>query len=185
MKRSVSTTTRTGVVTNLNGMDWKFVNVRTSDNGHKLAHVPRDSAVRPPSPPSWKVCPLLKALAPFLCITRITGPQVGSFVSRLKYALKMEKRVPAGNAHSMWTAMMTCRSTFSVDVQTGPCFRLITTAQFGQIANVDDIRIRNSVTLPRLAWPARRTLRLGGKHRGCSSGECKFIARMGLCVNAE
>ena len=101
-----------GVVTNLS-MDWKFgmyapATARTQ-NWHTFARFRHSSA---PSRHHGK-CPLLKALAPFLCITRITGHKSGRLF-RDSNTLKMEKSGTRWKmAHSMWTAMMTSPTVLS------------------------------------------------------------------------
>ena len=160
--------TNEGVVTNLNGMDWKFVNVRTSDStdrkiGTRSARFRHSSAAQPA---------IMESLSPFEGIGTISLHY--AYYGATSRVVCFETQIRAENGEE-WYPLENgsfdvdghddiTNSIFSVDVQdSGPVyFRLITTAQFGQIANVDDIRIREfGDTLPRLAWTGTTNIAVG------------------------
>ncbi|MGD9781494.1 MAG: hypothetical protein AB7V14_04985 [Kiritimatiellia bacterium] len=148
--------TNSGVATNLNGMDWTFFNVQTSDSTDRKIGATsarfRHSSLAAPA--------IMESAGTFEGVGAISvhGAYYGSNrVVRFEVQTRGEEEAgwtPNGN-FSVWECEDITNSLFSFEVQRSEPVRvrLITTGNFGEIADVDDLRISEYGDVPpRLVW---------------------------------
>ena len=160
--------TNSGVVTNLNGMNWKFFNVRTSDaTDRKLGAVSarfRHSAdALPATMESQDMFDGIGTLSLHYAYYGATNRTVTFAVQVRADGEEDWTTVPDGtfnvNGHDDIT-----NSEFAVDIQEpGQRYvRLVTTGNYGEIADLDDIEIRAfGDVLPRLVWSGGTNVPVG------------------------
>ncbi len=159
-----------GIVTNdLNGMNWKFFNVRAGNttNDHKLGTTSARFRHSSSTLPAWMESQdMYDGIGTFSLHYSYYGASNRTVTFELQVRADGEDDwtpVPDGTFNVNGHADIT-NSEFTVDVQqAGQRYvRLITTGNAGEIANIDDVRIRPaSELLPRLAWSGDTNAPLG------------------------
>ena len=160
--------TNAGVVTNLNGMDWMFLNVRTSDStdrkiGTRSARFRHSSTALPASMESMETFEGIGTISLHYAYYG-DSDRVVLFEAQIRAEEDEQWATLENGSFNVAGHNDITNSMFSVDVQRADpiYFRLITTGQFGQIANIDDLRIRKfGDTLPYLAWTGPTHLAIG------------------------
>ena len=148
--------TNSGVTTNLNGMDWTFFNVQTSDStdrkiGATSARFRHSSLAAPACMESAGTFDGVGAVSVHAAYYR------SNRVVRFEVQTRGEEEAgwTTNGNFSVWECEDIANSVFSFEVQRSEPVRvrLITTGNFGEIADVDDLRISEYGDVPpRLVW---------------------------------
>lgn len=158
--------TNSGVVTNLNGLNWLFLNARTSDStDRKLGAVSarfRHTTALPATMESLDSFPDGIGTVS-LHYAHYGSNRVVTFELQVHGDGEDWMTVPNGTFSVEGHEDIT-NSVFSVDVQRQgeTWLRLLTTGNANEIANIDDLRIREyGNVLPRLTWSGETAAPLG------------------------
>ena len=158
--------TNAGVITNLNGMNWNFINVMTSESddrriGTKSARFHHSSDAQPA---------VMESLDSFAGIGTVSlhyayygSNRTVTFELQVQGDGEEWTTVPNGTFSVEGHDDIT-NSVFSVDVLRADnvWLRLVTTGNYGEIANIDDIQIRKVTdVLPRLECTGERVAPVG------------------------
>ena len=148
--------TNSGVTTNLNGMDWTFFNVQTSDStdrkiGATAARFRHSSSAAPA---------FMESVGTFNGVGAVSlhGAYYRSNrVVRFEVQTRGEEEAnwATNGDFSVWGCEDITNSVFAFEVQRSEPVRvrLITTGNFGEIADIDDLRISEYGDVPpRLVW---------------------------------
>jgi hypothetical protein len=149
--------TNAGVVTNLNGLNWNFFNVRTSDATDRRLDATSARFRHQTGAPA-----AMESLDPFDGIGTLSLHYAHYQADRtVLFAVQVRtdgeeawNSLPDGTFNVAGHNDIT-NSVFAVDVQRSePLYvRLVTTGNANELANIDNVRIRPyGDTLPRLAW---------------------------------
>ena len=149
--------TNLGVATNLNGMDWTFINVQTSDStdrkiGATSARFRHSSSAAP------AIMESARYFEEGVGAISVHGAYYGSNrVVRFEIQTRGEGEADwaTNGDFSVWGCDDIANSVFSFEVQRSEPVRvrLITTGNFGEIADLDDLRISEYGDVPpRLVW---------------------------------